>query len=118
MRQSGPTKGGPADPGDDVLRGGGGSDLLDGGAGNDILIGGSGADHFVFSPNHGTAVIRDFDSNVDIIDLSAFGFATVQEAKAFASNVNAHVVFDFAGGEQLIVEDMSMAQLTADNILI
>jgi Ca2+-binding RTX toxin-like protein len=104
--------------GDDVLRGGAGSDLLHGGAGNDTVIGGPGADHFVISPGHGTTVIRDFEDDVDVIDRSAFGFATVQEARTFAANLNGDVVFDFAGGEQLIVEDMSIAQLTGNDILV
>jgi Ca2+-binding RTX toxin-like protein len=106
------------DAGDDVLRGGGGDDVLNGGAGNDRLIGGAGSDRFVFAPGHGTAVIKDFEDDIDILDLTAFGFASVQEAKSFASNVAGDVVFDFAGGEQLIVENIAKAQLTSADILV
>lgn len=106
------------DRGDDLLKGGGGDDVLVGGPGDDRLFGNPGADLFVFAPGHGTALILDFEDDIDALDLTAFGFATVREAKSFASNVNGDVVFDFAGGEQLIVADLIKAQLTGDDILV
>ena len=58
--------------GSDVLNGGAGSDVLNGGLGTDELIGGAGSDIFVFD-DVSMDKIRDFDSGVDRIDLSAFG---------------------------------------------
>jgi serralysin len=104
--------------GNDTLAGGAGADVLNGGAGNDSLTGGADADRFVFAPGHGTARITDFEDGFDKLDLSGFGFATVTEARSFASNVGADVVFDFAGGEQLIVDDITKAQLTGFDLLI
>ena len=103
--------------GNDLLKGGGGNDILIGGPGSDTLVGGPGADRFVFAPKHGTAVIKDYQNDIDTLDLTAFGFTSIKEAKSFASNVNGDVVFDF-GGELLVVEDMSKALLTADDFLI
>jgi Ca2+-binding RTX toxin-like protein len=113
--------------GDDSLDGGGGldrlvagagNDTLDGGPGSDTLIGGADADRFVFSPGDGTARITDFEDGIDRIDLTAFGFASVAEARAFAANVGSDVVFTFAGGEVLIVEDITKVQLTSFDILV
>jgi D-alanyl-D-alanine carboxypeptidase len=62
--------------GDDRLAGGAGRDVLTGGLGADTLRGGAGADTFVFrdaahSPIFAGDVIRDFQTGVDDIDLSA-----------------------------------------------
>ena len=74
--------------GNDTLWGGLGDDTLDGGAGNDVLwagpgsdtvTGGSGADVFAFAPYYwdnqqdfGVPVITDFESGIDILDLTRF----------------------------------------------
>ena len=56
----------------DRLSGGIGDDTLSGGGGDDILTGGTGKDRFVFGGvDTGRDQITDFDSQNDIIDLSA-----------------------------------------------
>jgi Ca2+-binding RTX toxin-like protein len=73
------------DAGQDILNGGGGNDLLFGGAGidsilggggDDIVYGGAGADQFRFSNlvNQGIDSIKDFQSGLDKIIISALGF--------------------------------------------
>ena len=64
--------------GGDKLQGGDGNDTLAGGAGRDLLFGGTGSDIFAFleaSDSGATGpqrdIIRDFESGVDMIDLSA-----------------------------------------------
>ena len=54
-----------------VLTGNAGNDTLIGRGGKDFLVGGAGADMFVFVDTS-KDTIRDFDSGVDKIDLSAF----------------------------------------------
>ncbi|BAU43378.1 Serralysin B precursor [Leptolyngbya sp. O-77] len=54
--------------GDDILRGGAGNDILRGGSGVNILVGNGGADIFGLSRD-GTAIVKDFDLNQDLIDL-------------------------------------------------
>ena len=104
--------------GNDILRGGSGNDTVDGGTGNDVLIGEGGADRFVFAPGGGTDRIRDFEDGADRIHLAAFGFASVQEARAHATEQQGNVVFDFDGDGTLIVENVTKAQLTAADLII
>ncbi len=113
-------------PGNDWLYGGGNSDLLDGGLNNDFLDGGLGddtltggseADTFYYGKLYGADVITDFQNNVDKIDLSAFGFASVSDAMALASQVNADVVFSFGGGHTLTVKNVQLAWLPNDIII-
>ncbi|HZF96362.1 MAG TPA: M10 family metallopeptidase C-terminal domain-containing protein, partial [Allosphingosinicella sp.] len=64
--------------GDDEIYGGAGNDTIVGGTGADFLVGGEGADRFVYVPADlagaaGTEYIADFETGVDILDLSALG---------------------------------------------
>lgn len=61
-----------AGAGDDVLDGGAGEDLLIGGEGSDTMTGGDGADWFVLEGG-GNDVIKDFNAEEDVIDLSGTG---------------------------------------------
>ena len=76
--------------GDDNLQGKAGADTIDGGTGFDVLRGGADADRFVFAPGDGAAgdQILDFETGVDVIDLSAtgltFGDLTIQDVGANA----------------------------------
>jgi Ca2+-binding RTX toxin-like protein len=73
------------DAGEDILNGGGDEDLLFGGAGNDDLFGGggddtifggAGADRFRFANliNQGIDSMKDFQSGIDKMIISALGF--------------------------------------------
>ena len=57
----------------DRIFAGEGDDLIDGGTGNDTIFGSGGVDTFVFELGHGDDIIRDFDPNGEIIDLTALG---------------------------------------------
>ncbi len=103
--------------GNDTLSGGSGYDIIDGGRGNDKLFGRDDADTFVFDPGHDVDRIRDFENNIDQIDLREFDFASVSQALSFASQQGAHTVFDFGGGDRLIVDNITVNAL-ADDLLI
>ena len=109
--------------GDDFMRGGGGADqlfggadddILKGGQGDDMLTGGTGADTFIFKANQDHDTILDFEDNIDILNFTEFGFATVAEAQAFATQIGSDVVYDFGGGDILTVKNMTIAALDDD----
>jgi len=100
--------------GADRLRGHKGNDTLIGGAGDDNLIGGTGVDEFVFHDGSDADLITDFQNNVDLIRLLDYGFATVADALAVASEVGSDVVFALGGSDVLTVEDVTINQLAND----
>jgi len=101
----------------DALIGGEGSDRLVGAAGNDTLTGGAGADSFVFKRGWDVDRIRDFEDDLDTINLRDFGFRSSQEALQFATQQDMSVLFDFGNGDQLFVGDVSIANLANDLFL-
>jgi hypothetical protein len=87
--------------------------------GDNVLVGDTGQVHTYIASDANLNGVACFDAGGNLttagfelvmheighaIGLTAFGFASVAEARSFAANVGADVVFAFAGGEQLIVE--------------
>lgn len=103
--------------GDDVLSGGNGNDVLRGNVGDDLLIGGIGQDTFVFRRGWDADEIADFQDDKDTLVLSGFGFEDPLDALAFAEDTMAGVVFDFGGGDTLLVVGATIAGLS-DDILV
>ncbi len=127
--------------GHDVLKGGGGADTIYGNTGNDDLFGnigddtlhggwgyddmwgGGGVDTFVFKKRDWADRVKDFEDDVDIIDLTDWGFASVADALSHATEINGHVKFDFsslpgAGSKDYLwVENITIAALQ-DDILV
>ncbi|MEP4198366.1 MAG: sulfatase-like hydrolase/transferase [Aliishimia sp.] len=118
--------------GDDVLFGEDGSDILYGNQGNDVLNGGRGggqfdgsADVFVFAPaaqgHGGFDRIRDFENGLDQIDLSGFGFSSFADdvlSKATAQNQNADTVLDFGNGYFIYLENFTLSQFEASDVIL
>ncbi|MEJ6399135.1 Ig-like domain-containing protein [Yoonia sp. 208BN28-4] len=106
--------------GADRLFGGAGDDFLDGGAGDalDLLKGGSGADEFHFDKGEGTDIVVDFENNVDTLAFDNFGFATVSDALAAASDTADGVEFDFGADGMITINDMTIATIENDIILV
>ncbi|MCZ4351384.1 M10 family metallopeptidase C-terminal domain-containing protein [Roseovarius aestuarii] len=100
--------------GDDTLSGGDGADRFDGGHGDDVLYGGDDVDVFHFDRGEDHDTIKDFENNVDLIELDNFIFAPGQDAFDFATQTGSDVVFDFGNGDMLTVEDVTIAQLYND----
>ncbi|WP_157960099.1 calcium-binding protein [Albibacillus kandeliae] len=103
--------------GADTLKGEAGRDLLEGGRGRDLLWGGDGRDTFRFRQGADTDVIRDFENNRDQIDLRSWGFADVEEALDHAEAANGDVIFEFGGGDVLVVRNVRLGALS-DDILV
>lgn len=100
--------------GRDILSGGAGDDRLNGGRGNDKLTGNRGADTFDFSgAKIGRDRIKDFDLTEDLLRIDDAlwrdmrkGPDTPQEViDRFASLQGDKVVFDFGGGNRIILDD-------------
>jgi Ca2+-binding RTX toxin-like protein len=106
------------DKGNDRLFGGGGDDRLKGDNGDDVLSGGAGADRFVFETGDGRDVVKDFEDGIDRIDFLDFGFASAQQAKSFATQVGANVVFDFGGGNVVTIENVLLNALTSADFIL
>lgn len=103
--------------GQDKIYAGKGNDVLRGGSDADQLFGRKGDDRFVFAKGDDTDTIRDFQNNRDTIDLRSFDFANKAQAMKYADNKGGDVVFDFGGGDRLVIEDIKRSQLT-DDLLI
>jgi len=132
--------------GNDSLHGGNQYDLLEGGAGNDRLIGNSGIDRlwggagndrlfggngdstgdgkhdtFVFKSaangGGGFDIIRDFENGKDMLDLSESGYTDFADVLADATMNGAHleINFDFSG--LLRINNFSLAQFDAGDVL-
>jgi hypothetical protein len=88
-------------------------------AGNDRLTGGRGNDTFVFAPGYGNDTITDFSrarGNRDIIDLSAFNFASFTDVLNRVVVNGADTVFNFGNGDTLTVQNTAAGNVT--NLLV
>ncbi len=104
------------DGNNDALFGGDGNDVLNGGRGNDNLIGGDDADIFVFAENYDADNIRDFSQeDGDRLAFNIDGVETYSDALAYASDERAGVRFDFGDGDTLLVRDLEVADLSAND---
>ncbi len=131
------------DNGNDILRGGGGDDILDGGSGwdklgggngndtlsggkgRDKLKGGAGEDTFVFKNGWGVDKIRDFEDNIDTIQLDEAlwgGGLTIQQvldtygAVAVSGGGTSYVELDFGAGGVLKVFGITDPNALLDDI--
>lgn len=100
--------------GNDRVLGGFGDDTLDGGTGADFMVGGRGADKFVFSKGHDKDFIRDFQDNVDTLDLSSFNFRNPDQALSFASQSRKDLIFDFGAGDVLTLKNTTISTIQDD----
>ena len=106
--------------GKDLLNGGSGSDRLDGGTGDDTLKGGSGADSFVFSDGMDRDRIVDFAGNDTLVfDLDLVGdLDGAQIVDRFADVTDDGVLFDFGGGDTLLLAGVGSTDGLADNVSV
>ncbi len=114
--------------GNDLIVGGNGTDRLWGGAGNDVLFGGFSfldgdglRDEFVFKSfanlGGGFDIIREFDDDIDKLDLSESGYTAAQDVIDDAYEVGANLFIDFDFGGLLRIDDMTKAQLDAGDFI-
>ncbi|SDB16686.1 pre-peptidase C-terminal domain-containing protein [Bauldia litoralis] len=112
--------------GDDDLRGGLGADTLGGGEGDDTLLGGLGPDVFIYRDGDGTDRIGDFVGDLtflwwtipgDVISLDVEGITSFAALVDTAYRDGRDTVFDFGGGDKLVVAKTRLSSLDADDFL-
>jgi Ca2+-binding RTX toxin-like protein len=107
--------------GDDIIIGGAGDDVLIGGEGDDVLIGGGGNDIFDFGPGDDIE-IQGFVAGAgteDQIDLRGIaGVTGFDWVLAHAGEVDGNAVIDLGGGQELTIDDVSVASLHSDDFLL
>ncbi len=120
--------------GRDRLKGQIGADLLEGGAGDDKLIGGGGADTFLFlgGPLDGESaaagrerdVIVDFQTELDIIDLTRFETdgdvftqADLAQTLASAQDSAGGAILDLDADHRVVLRGVSVEDLSEDYFL-
>ena len=105
--------------GEDQIFAGSGSDVINGGSGNDTLTGGDRTDTFVFELGTGSDTVTDFSFSRERLDVSDF-FADQASALAAARQDGADTVIDLdlAGGDEVRLLGVNVADLDADNFLV
>ncbi|MES2193997.1 MAG: calcium-binding protein [Pseudomonadota bacterium] len=104
-----------------TFNGAAGNDRITGSGGNDIFDGGADDDTFVFRPGGGADIIAGFVAGAntdDRIDLK--GFAGVDDftaVLALATQVGVDTVLDFGGGNTVTLQNVTRADLDADDFL-
>ncbi len=99
-----------------VLQGNDGDNFLNGRKGDDFLNGNGGSDTFLFRKGFARDVIRDFEDDIDMIDLREFGVSNFSEAQAYASQNGDNTVFDFGDGDVLVVRNIEINELSDDMV--
>ncbi|MEM8576508.1 MAG: calcium-binding protein [Pseudomonadota bacterium] len=111
---------------DDVMFGGAGFDRIIGGAGNDTLEGNFNADTFVFSDGHGNDTVTDFaaTNNFERIDLSGVSAITsladldlASATNGAATQVGADVLITTSASSQILLQNVSLADLDANDFI-
>jgi hypothetical protein len=98
-----------------------GNDTFIGDSQRNIFVGNGGNDTFVFGTGPGSDTIIDFGGGTgasDVLDVSAFGFATATDVLARASQVGTNTVIDFGGGSTLTLLGVARSSLVADDFII
>ncbi|MBX9457499.1 MAG: hypothetical protein KL863_16620 [Rhizobium sp.] len=115
--------------GNDRLIGGPGDDTLSGDVGRDVLTGGSGLDNFLYTANgdflfgggHGIDIITDFQPrgrDGDLITMLInynFGVSNFAQLRAGMQQEDGNTIMDFGNGDILILLDVRIAELSAQN---
>jgi Ca2+-binding RTX toxin-like protein len=106
--------------GNDSIVGGGGFDTLIGGAGNDTMEGNFNADRFHFDEGHGDDVILDFEAGNDAEKLVFTELATMNsygDVMTAAVQQGADVLIDTGAGSSILLQDVSLLDLHAQDFL-
>jgi Ca2+-binding RTX toxin-like protein len=95
------------------VNGDSGNDTIGASGGNDTLTGGSGDDLFVFGDSSGDDLITDFTIDEDTLDLSGTvtDFSDAASVTAAASNTAGGLLIDLGGGNSVLLEGLTTADI-------
>lgn len=86
-----------------------------------VLTLGDGDDLVIVERNSGELVLSDFAAGTatdDAIDLRAFGFRSLAQVLGHASQSGADVLLDVGGNTELVLQNVSLASLSADDFVL
>ena len=104
--------------GDDTIAGDLGDDTINGGSGDDLVFLGGGDDLLNYEVGGGADRVGGFTAgqgSEDVIDLSSFGLAGLDDLLALSSEVGGNVVVDFGNGDTLTLFGVQTSDLHADD---
>src|SRR3954452_4170440 len=104
--------------GNDALVGGSGADVIIGGGGNDFLEGDTGVDAFVFAPDSGEDVVRDFvakTSSHDTLNVVDYHFTGINDPKLHIAQTDAGAHVAFGHNDGVLLLGVAATDLTADD---
>jgi len=108
--------------GNDQLRGDDGNDRMNGGLGSDVFTGGAGRDICVLQPlaGGGTDRFTDFQDGLDRLDVRSFHFGSFDRIVPLLSATSDGVLIALSkdGGENLLLDDVALAAIGANDFLI
>jgi len=93
-----------------------GNDTLTGG--NAVITTGGGSDTIVMNKGAGTTEITDFNPASDVVQLYGYSFGNFAAVQAALHQVGPNVVFDLTDGHILVLDNTSINQLTAADIVL
>jgi beta-glucanase (GH16 family) len=101
--------------GNNLITANAGRDRITTGGGNDVLVAGTGADYFVITRQAGSITwisgLKTAGTTQDKIDLYGYGFQGFDSVKAAMTQVGGDVKIDLGGGQSLMIEGKSMADI-------
>ncbi|PWR18119.1 calcium-binding protein [Zavarzinia aquatilis] len=104
------------------ISGGSGMDTIDGGGGADRLTGGAGLDTFVFGRGSDIDSLLDFENGKDRIDVSAFGFHSLDDLRAAGGQVKQQgadtlITFDADSNDGILLLNTAVAAIDTGDFL-
>lgn len=90
--------------------------VVTGTSANENLSGGEGADTFVFGPGGGRDTIGNFNVDNDVLDLRAYGFASVDDVLSHVVSDGGQLALDL-GSDRIVLQDVYLAQAADLQIL-
>ncbi|MCC7047739.1 MAG: hypothetical protein IT562_13580 [Alphaproteobacteria bacterium] len=96
-----------------------GAGVLFGDAGSDTLTGGLGADVFALVSGDGSDRVTDFSAaQGDLLAMAGFGVTSFAQLQPHLSQQGADVLIDFAAQGSFLVQNTTLAQITAAQVAL